>query len=557
MQRRSGLAKGLARITIPSQHPLTGMGIDPARSRWHRRSFGVPNRIWALLLAFSSLVVISRQVLSYNRLPHQVSTAGLIPINYIHSANFFTTNSSENDATSQTPFRFCPVFGPGDDIAKKYSSVTLAQSRLHLGSGGRVQRMIHKALVGQPITMSVLGSSVSACHGSGDDPLSPLCYPSLFFQWWLSVFPHPASELTNGAMRRTSSGYFGFCSAHHVPDNTDLVILEFDVDDPADEEGMENFELLVRSLLDRPDQPAVVILGHFSPQIHNAHGFAGPDHWHNIVAQFYDVPHVSIKPILYPTYMTDPDLIKPYYTDAILANSEGHGLLTDVLVSYFQSQICAAWSTIGGHSYEAIPIPLELTPGYSGDTHLFGGVGARKGMAPLEPKAPDDNAVPEKKIAQAPAADSHPVPLYPELHIPPTRISTRPRDSRPFEEPAPFCVSANDLVNPVPPSLFYGSGWQTAHPAQGISPLLTAGYYWHSAMPLSRLRVPIKVGAGDVGIYYIKEPIRDVGEGSQMECWVDDNFAGAVILENAGTVGSPIPYVRVSFFFLSAGWIYV
>lgn len=74
---------------------------------------------------------------------------------------------------------------------------------------------------------------VSACHGAGDDPLSPLCYPSLFFRWWLSVFPHPASELTNGAMRRTNSGYFGFCSAHHVPENTDLVILEFDVDDPA------------------------------------------------------------------------------------------------------------------------------------------------------------------------------------------------------------------------------------------------------------------------------------------------------------------------------------
>lgn len=60
---------------------------------------------------------------------------------------------------------------------------------------------------------------------------------------------------------------------------------------------MEDFELLVRSLLDRPDQPAVVILGHFSPQIHSDHGFAGPDHWHNIVAQFYDVPHVRCVPL--------------------------------------------------------------------------------------------------------------------------------------------------------------------------------------------------------------------------------------------------------------------
>jgi hypothetical protein len=113
-------------------------------------------------------------------------------------------------------------------------------------------------------------------------------------------------------MRRTTSAYFGFCNSHHVPDVTDLVVLEFDVDDPpyvinsaiatglaskfnytpSDQETMVNFELLVRSLLIRPDQPAVVILGHFSPQTHDTYGYSGPDHWHTIVAQFYDVPHI-------------------------------------------------------------------------------------------------------------------------------------------------------------------------------------------------------------------------------------------------------------------------
>lgn len=65
----------------------------------------------------------------------------------------------------------------------------------------------------------------------------------------------------------------------------------------SDQKGMEDFELLVRSLLNRPDQPAIIILGHFSPQVHNAHGFAGPDHWHNIVAQFYDIPHLRYAPL--------------------------------------------------------------------------------------------------------------------------------------------------------------------------------------------------------------------------------------------------------------------
>lgn len=228
--------------------------------------------------------------------------------------------------------------------------------------------------------------------------------------------------------------------------------------------------------------------------------------------------------------MTDPDLIKPYYADAVLASTEGHVLLADVLISYFQSQVCAAWATAGGLSYETIPLAVAPPgPLHGGDIHLFGGVGARKGGAPPEPA--DDDAEPGKKPAlQVLAADSHTdaLPLYPDLRIPPVRINTRPRASRPFEEPVPYCASANNLVNPLPPSLFYGSGFHAAHPDQGTSPLLTAEYYWHASMPHSRLRVPIKVGAGDVGLYYLKEPIRDIGEGAQLECWVDDNVREAV-----------------------------
>ena len=81
------------------------------------------------------------------------------------------------------------------------------------------------------VNTNVPSFTVSACYGAGDEPLSPTCYPSRFFTWWNSVFPHPASELTNGAMRRTNSAYFSFCNAHHVPDVTDLVIVEIDTDD--------------------------------------------------------------------------------------------------------------------------------------------------------------------------------------------------------------------------------------------------------------------------------------------------------------------------------------
>lgn len=60
----------------------------------------------------------------------------------------------------------------------------------------------------------------------------------------------------------------------------------------SNEEWKAHFELLIRSLLIRPDQPAVVVLGHFSPQIIEAHGYHGPEVMHSVVSQFYDVPHI-------------------------------------------------------------------------------------------------------------------------------------------------------------------------------------------------------------------------------------------------------------------------
>ena len=290
---------------------------------------------------------------------------------------------------------------------------------------------------------------------------------------------------------------------------------------------MENFETLVRSILLRPDQPAVILLGHFSPQIYQAHGFVGPDHWHNIVAQFYDVPHITVKPAIYPEYMRDPKSIEKFYADPILASPAGHDLIADVLVSYIQSQICAAWSIA--------PDAFAHT-GDSGDRPgIFGGVGRRPGVP--EPKKGGHAVEANAQRADTPKDAHHPL-----LGVPPGRINTKPNSGRPYVEVSPFCVSANDLINPLPPSLFYGSGWSSFHPSgNDRANLRTITHYWYSTLPTSKLRIPLLVGAGDIGIYFIKEPVSQVGEGSSIECWVDDNYGGAKVIENAADVGEPTP----------------
>ncbi|GLB39637.1 putative capsular associated protein [Lyophyllum shimeji] len=520
------------------------MGFDNEKgSRLSQRNFGVTNRIWLIVAFFLLVITFTRYALpTTHSTPSkpQFSSANLKAKNYLNASD-----------TEPNPFVFCPVYGPGDEIGAKYGAQALSKSRMHLGSGERIQRVLHRALAGQPVTISILGGSVSACHGAGDDPVAPNCYPSLFFQWWNSVFPNPATELTNGAMRRTNSGYFGYCSAHHIPDVTDLVIIELDSDDTPDPDMMENFETLIRSILIRPDQPAVLLLGHFSPQVHRAHGFAGPDHWHNVVAQFYDVPHISTKAVLFPTYLRDPHLIDKYYVDPVLANTAGHALIADILISYLQSQICAAWNVATGASFDNAQPVKHVAEAHG----LFGGVGQRKGVP--EPGAEDDGLDADGNRLKPPSVPQqvlqHQLSVSP---VPPGRINTRP-GGRAFEEIAPYCVSANDLINPLPPSMFYGSGWNAYHAPSEGGTLRTTSHYWYSTLPMSKLRVPLRVGAGDIGVYYLREPIKKVGEGSAVECWVDDNYGGARVIENAADIEEEMPSLVVIDHFVTRGSHYV
>jgi hypothetical protein len=287
----------------------------------------------------------------------------------------------------------------------------------------------------------------------------------------------------------------------------------------------------------RPDQPAIVILGHFSPQIVDAYGFSGPEVMHSVVAQFYDVPHVSIKPELYPAYIAKPDSIRVFFADDVLANSLGHELIADALIHYFQTQVCAAWKVATGESFEAVS-PLFAGSGNSEeggkdaplmDKHgVFGGLG---------------NHLFDGKGAGAAAADSQ--KYNPHLHVPVGRVAAAPDEVRRAseEEVAPFCVSANDLINPLPLSLFAGSGWTAHHPAGpgGGGGPVAHGHYWASAQPTSRLRIPIQVGAGDIAVYYLQSPYSSDDPGSAVQCWVDDNTDGARLLVNRAEIGETQP----------------
>jgi hypothetical protein len=185
-------------------------------------------------------------------------------------------------------------------------------------------------------------------------------------------------------------------------------------------------------------------------------------------------------------------------------------VIADVLISYVQSQVCVGWAAAMGHGFD-VPVAADSadTQG-SGGAHLLGGVGLRKGS-------------PGQDKGDGGSTDPHSA-YYAALRVPTSRLTDRPGDVGGFREVEPFCVSANDLINPLPPSLFYGSGWHAYHPVNVHD--ANDRHYWYAEQPTSRLRVPVRIGAGEVGIYYMQS---DEDEGSPLGtalCWVDDNVAG-------------------------------
>lgn len=171
----------------------------------------------------------------------------------------------------------------------------------------------------------------------------------------------------------------------------------------------------------------------------------------------------SVKGIIYEDYLSQPEQARNrFYPDANHANADGHDLITDVLISYIMSQICSGWSTIQGHSFETPLFGMDESS--TGGPSLLGGVGLRKGMPGQQPgdgDSVDDNALSSK---------------FQALKVPQGRMADRPADAQKFREIEPFCVSASDLINPLPPSLFYGSGWKEYHPPKNA--MYEDRHYW-------------------------------------------------------------------------------
>ncbi|KAG8880152.1 hypothetical protein FRB97_001041 [Tulasnella sp. 331] len=467
----------------------------------------------------------------------------------------------------------CPRTPTGQQLCEAYPPAALRRSRVHTGTNARLKRVLKRYMNsdvnGEKLKIGIMGGSVSACHGAttNGDPMDSVCYPKILADWLeerLGDGTRDSIVIRNGAIGGMDSSYYAFCGMNHLPPDVDIVILEFDVNDQPSKDFIIYFDQLVRVVLSLPSNPAILILGAWGPLISYDLGSLTPLVPHLPSAHYYDIPYVSLKPLLFDTFLRFPNgVYQTFYTeDGFHPNVAGQRLLADVAIGYLESVLCE--------------IESENTEGWTDQETWVGGglntlettatgfeslVTFKQAVHSVKPDTPPINLTSYAFLSLSSPTSVPPLPLPAPLSLyldymqpdPPSLLASNHLNLG----PVPFCADANDPQSPLTPKENGGEG------SMGWKTMVWKGekHFWVSDTVGARLVVDIVVNEGRL-VYYRKfwicDALRltdsycrvavfyfrseDLSPGVA-DCWVDDNRKGAQRLEGHWNQKSNVPSV--------------
>ncbi|KAL7421284.1 hypothetical protein Q5752_004169 [Cryptotrichosporon argae] len=382
----------------------------------------------------------------------------------------------------------CSVQADLDDIEARWGERALKMGEAYLGSGDRTRRFVSRLASGQPISLAILGGSITAGH-SLNFTAGEITWSQMLFNWIQERYPHPDHSYVSGAVPATGVDYFATCYSLHVPIDADLYVLEGAVNDAyvdrladsgTDIDVVDYTETLVRELLSTPETALIMLSLWAVP-----HPYLNGADKHAIVSEYYDIPRLSERAWLYKYFMQHQDELVDHFNQQDFGhqNEKGHRYIADLLIWYLSNQVCAYERRL------AHPLSLPATQG-----------------------------------TDVPSA-------YAPAFVPPVTVRQLLREkARPA--PAAFCASTNARDE-------HGEWLLQPSRSEGFERLSMHGKSWWAAdKPGAEITFPnIKVSSGRVGIYYY----RSSAPLGNMHCWVDNDSANGRTLPgmwNYVSVGS-------------------
>ena len=254
-----------------------------------------------------------------------------------------------------------------DGDADWYQEI-LQDSQMSLGNNYRLLKVIERAKAGEKITIATIGGSITEGGGASSYPDCWACRFADGFRALYGIGDGSNVAFVNAGVAGTPSP-FGWMRYERdvvgrVEDDDglpDIVVIEFAVNDYAEVTTHRAYESMVKSILEQPNEPVVILLFAFFNS-----GFTLQDDLAPI-GERYDLMMISMKNSIAP-HLGKEWTSEEYFADGDHPTSLGHGIMADCILAAIQASAAQTPSETD--------IDLTVAPAYGttfmGMRNIFG-----------------------------------------------------------------------------------------------------------------------------------------------------------------------------------------
>jgi GDSL-like lipase/acylhydrolase family protein len=241
------------------------------------------------------------------------------------------------------------LVGPAKAVASNnpLRSDVVARSQLSTGDPARLSRVFAKARRGEPITLGVIGGSITV---GAFATAAQNSYSGRLLGWWRERFPNCDIRMINAGVGGTGSVYGALRAGKDLlSGRPDFVVVEFAVNDNWTDG--EAFEGLVRQILAQPNLPALLLVFMMWEKGGNDQEMQAK------IGAHYRLPMVSFRDALWPETQAGRLDWSEYIVDNVHPTDVGHAAAARFITTMCESALNASPT---GNSSAASPLPSPL-----------------------------------------------------------------------------------------------------------------------------------------------------------------------------------------------------
>ncbi len=247
-----------------------------------------------------------------------------------------TVNAEDAMLISQYLLGLIDEFPKPDNVWDTYVETASPQmqkfysdSIYQMGNTARLRSKIEQAESGKKTTVAYIGGSIT--EGNHLDT----CYANRSYKYFADTFGTGNNvSFINAGLSGTSS-VVGLMRAQNdiLKQNSDIIFIEFSVNDHPEEIYKKSFESLVKQCLSQPNDPAVIIL------ITRAMGGYSMQEQMVKVGQNFNVPIISMDTALTKAFESGTLKKEDYFSDEYHPHSAGNALISDCIAYYYRQAL--------------------------------------------------------------------------------------------------------------------------------------------------------------------------------------------------------------------------